>query len=244
LSAGTGNQTGRHDIVIQHSGQNCNLINFEGGGCDTPIGVVPGDVTVTFGTSWLSLIDFDAGTGCSGNFANEPTPETIAYFLDKTDISIGLSPPVQFIELFYVASAISLPVTVTAFDAGNNVIDTAVGNTVGTNSEGADCTGDPNGVFCLFDTITLTAGTDVITRITIEGSIANQFGIDNLQFCTEAEELNACCLPNGSCSEVSQAGCEAAGGQYYPGQSCGEVGCGPTPVDNTSWGRVKSVYRD
>ena len=39
----------------------CNLITFEGLGDGSPIGVIPGPVNVTFGSSWLALIDADAG---------------------------------------------------------------------------------------------------------------------------------------------------------------------------------------
>lgn len=40
---------GSANLTSRGAGQNCNLIDFEGGGCNTPIGVVPGAVTVTFG---------------------------------------------------------------------------------------------------------------------------------------------------------------------------------------------------
>ena len=93
---------------------NCALIDFEGLADNAPIGVIAGPVTVTFGTSWLSLIDADDGGG--GNFANEPSSYTAAYFLDTNDISITLNPPVQFVSFFYTASAVSLPVTLTAYD--------------------------------------------------------------------------------------------------------------------------------
>jgi hypothetical protein len=217
----------------------CNLITFEGLVDNAPIGLVPGPVNVTFGASWLSLIDGDDGG--SGNFANEPSSFTTAYFLDLADISITLGTPVQFVEFFYTASAISLPITVTAFDSGGNFVDQAVGNTVGTDFDGAACGGDPNGQFCLWDVITLTAAADNITSIQITGTVANQFSIDNLQFCTEEQELVSCCLDDLSCAQLTVEGCAAAGGVVVP--NCENVDCAAVPNNQSTWGSLKGSYR-
>lgn len=167
----------------------CSLIDFEGIPNLAAVGVYVGPVTVTFGTSWLGLIDAD--NGGSGNFANEPSPSTIAFFVDTNDISINLNPGVRFVRFGYVASAISLPIVVTAYDAANNVITTANGSTVGTDTDGAACAGDPTGNFCLWGEITLASPTDIITRVTITGTVADQFGIDNLIFCVQANPTSA-----------------------------------------------------
>jgi len=216
----------------------CNLIDFEGIANNAPIGVIPGPVTVTFGASWLGLIDFD--NGGDGNFANEPSPYTIAYFLDDAAIQIGLSPSVQYLEFFYTASGISLPVTVTAYDSGNNVVDSEVGNVLGTDP---NCLGDPTGTFCAWGVITLTAATDNIAYITITGSVANQFGIDNLQFCTEEQELGACCLPDGTCAQLSEENCRASRGTWYAGRPCDEVDCPTVPTKSSTWGGIKALYK-
>jgi hypothetical protein len=216
----------------------CNLITFEGIGDNAVIGVIPGPVTVTFGASWLGLIDVDAGG--TGNFANEPSPSTIAYFLDTNDINISLSPSVQYLEFFYTASEISLPVTVTAYDSGNNVVDSEVGNVLGTDP---NCTGDPNGPFCAWGVITLTAASDNIAYVTITGGVSNQFGIENLQFCTEEQELGACCLPDGTCSQLSEENCRASRGTWYGGRTCDEVDCPTVPTKSSTWGGIKALYR-
>jgi hypothetical protein len=216
----------------------CNLITFEGLGDNQVIGVVPGPVTVTFGGSWLGLIDAD--NGGSGNFANEPSPYTIAYFLDTNDISISLSPSVQYLEFFYTAHPNSLPITVTAYDSGNNVVDSEVGNVVGFDP---NCTGDPNGGYCAWGVITLTAASDNIAYITITGTVANAFGIDNLQFCTEEVETAACCLPDGTCATLSAENCRAAGGTWYQGRSCEGADCETVPTKSSTWGGIKALYR-
>ncbi len=100
---------------------------------------------------------------------------------------INFDTGVQFIEVFYVASAISVPVTLSAWDGPDgtgNLIDTAVGSTAATDFDGANCSGDPTGGFCLWDSMTLTAPADTIRSITLEGAVADQFGFDDMLYCT------------------------------------------------------------
>lgn len=218
--------------------EDCNLIDFEGLGNVLPIGVVTGDVIVTFGASWLSIIDGDVGG--TGNFANEPSESTIAFFQNTDDISISLDTPVQFVEFFYSASEISLPITVTAFDAGGGVVDTAIGSIIG-GGDGSNCEGDPGGFYCRWSPITLSAATDNITSIQITGSVANQFGIDNLQFCTTTQELVSCCRDDLSCELVTAESCAAAGGVVVP--TCVDADCAAVPTEKSTWGSIKGSYR-
>ena len=53
----------------------------------------------------------------------------------------------------------------------------------------------------------------------------------------------ACCLPDGSCQMLTRPDCAQQNGTFYDGVSCVEVQCSPTPVQNSTWGRVKSMYR-
>jgi hypothetical protein len=182
----------------QSSGMgDCTLIDFEGIANLTPVGVLTGPVDVTFGPNWLGLIDSDAGG--SGNFANEPTADTVA-FVNGPIEPIDFSEPVSFVEVSYVASASSLPITLTAWDGpsgSGNVITTAMGNTLGNSSDGAACSGDPGGVFCLWDTMSLT-GSGILS-ITIAGAVADQFAFDNMTFCIDSVGTNFCeSLPNST----------------------------------------------
>lgn len=173
--------------------QECVVIDFEGIGNNTPIGTIPGTPQIPqiiFGSSWLGLIDADSGG--SGNFANEPSPNTIAYFLDMNDISIGFDAGVQLVEFYYTAAARSLPVTISAFDEDGNLVDRATGNTIGTSYDGASCSGDPNGQFCLWDKVTLASTSNNIRLISIVGTVSNYFGIDNLRVC-----VGKCAPPSG-----------------------------------------------
>ncbi|MFT4538210.1 MAG: hypothetical protein ACI835_000643 [Planctomycetota bacterium] len=194
-------------------GVNCSLIDFEGMGDQTVIGLVSGDIDVTFGPSWLSLLDSDVGG--SGNFANEPSDDTVAYFQSGAD-PIDFSQPVQFVQMSYVAAAISIPITLTAWDGPSgtgNIVDTASGSTVGTSSDGAPCVGDPGGTFCLWDSISLTAPTDSIRSLTLTGAVADQFAFDDMSFCT-GDPIEAYCFgvacPCGN--DDANAGCANASG--------------------------------
>jgi hypothetical protein len=225
--------------VMQTKDVDCNLIDFEGLVDLAPIGLVPGPVNVTFGTEWWALIDEDDGG--SGNFANEPSSNTMAVLTGTSDVSIDLDTPVQFLEFFYTAAAVSLPVTVTAYDSGGGIVDQAVGNTIGTSYDGAPCSGDPTGDFCFWDVISFTAATNNISRIEIAGSLGDLFGIDNLNFCIQPQDLVPCCLDDLSCTQLTAEGCAAAGGVEVP--TCDNVDCEAVPTDKSTWGTLKSNYR-
>jgi len=165
----------------------CSLIDFEGIQNDTQVGTYFGPTTVQFGSSWLGLIDADAGG--SGNIANEPSPETVAYFLNQDDISITFTPAVGGVGFKYSAAAWSLPITVAAYDISGNLISSASGSVVGTDYDGANCVGDPTGMFCLWDQISLVSGTADIRSVKISGAISNYFAIDNLYFCWDRGPL-------------------------------------------------------
>jgi len=172
------------DISGRPEGVDCTFVDFEGVGDLQPIGTVGGVPQVTFGTSWLGLIDADAGG--SGNIANEPSPETVAFFLEPAN-EINFDTGVQYIEIFYSAAAQSLPMTLAAWDGANgsgNMVDSAVGNVVGTDYDGAPCTGDPNGNFCSFAQLVLSAGTNNILSMTLSGAAANFVVFDDMLYCT------------------------------------------------------------
>jgi uncharacterized repeat protein (TIGR01451 family) len=166
--------------------ENCTLVDFEGYGHGQDIGTVSGVVDVTFGESWLAIIDGDVlGDPLAGNFANEPSPDTVAVPLEAVD-AIDFDPAVQFIQFYYSAAAASIPVTLTGWsgsDGTGQVVDQVLGYTVGHQYDGADCDGDPTGDFCLWDELTLTAATDNIRSITITGAVPNFFILDNMSFC-------------------------------------------------------------
>lgn len=167
-------------------GTSCSLIDFEGFNEGDPIGTVLGTPNVTFGPTWFAVVDSDDGVG-TGNFANEPSESTVATFLAGAD-PINFDTGVRYIEVFYSATAASLPVTLTAWDGPDgtgNIVDAQLGETVGNSQDGAPCSGDPNGTFCLWDRIILSSATDSIMSITLDGATNNEFAFDNMLFCTD-----------------------------------------------------------
>jgi len=159
------------------------LVDFEGVDDNFPVGTVYGKVNITFGSSWLGIISIDVGG--SGNFTNEPSPVTAAYFLDQNDISIKFNTGVQLVDFYYSAAKISLPITVSAYDKDGKLIDRVSGNTIGTKNDGAQCSGTSVANYCLWDRIYLASTTNNIRSVEILGAQSNYFGIDNLRVATQ-----------------------------------------------------------
>jgi len=190
----------------------CNLIDFEGYADQESILTVLGPPDVTFGPSWIALIDQDAGG--SGNFANEPSPDTSTVYMAPEPINF--SEGVQYVEFYYSAAESSIPVTLNAWDgpdATGTIVATAQGTTVGVNPP-ADCTGDPTGAYCLWAQLSVSSATNDILSVSIEGAVANYFGFDNMVFCTAQPETGACCLVDGGCEVTTEDNCLSIGGTY------------------------------
>ena len=98
----------------------CTTIDFEGIG---NLAAVPEFDGIT-SPGWLGIIDEDAGG--SGNFANEPSPQTIAFWLGGAPGSrdVLFADPVSRVGFFYT----SFPsVTLQAFNAAGDLLDSAFG---------------------------------------------------------------------------------------------------------------------
>ncbi len=166
--------------VMSKNGASCTEISFEGIANNAPIGTIAGVPAVTFGPSWLGLVDQDAGG--TGDFANEPSPSTVAHFLTEVD-PITFDTFVHTVEVWYTASPFSVPVTLSAWNGPNGsgqVVATATGNVDGT----VGCTGDPTGVFCKWDKLMLTSDVNNIRSVTLAGALVNEFGFDDMTLCS------------------------------------------------------------
>lgn len=174
-----------HPMASGSCGGGCVVVDFEGIGNQAPIGTISGVIDITFGANWFGLIDSDAGG--TGNIANEPSPDTVAFVNGGAPLPINFSAGVNFIEIFYVAGATSIPMTLTAWDGPDgtgNIVDTAIGDVVG--NQGG-CSGDPSGIFCLWDVVTLTSTGNNIRSITLAGALSDQFAFDSMTFCTSGD---------------------------------------------------------
>ena len=142
--------------------------NYYNGGAGTNYGV-------QFSTATLALVDADAGG--SGNFANEPSPNTVMFFLDANNAILTFAAGFDTGFSFFYSS--STAATVTVYDGLNGT-----GNVLGTLSLTAqgfeNCSGDPGGAFCNWTAVGVAfSGT---ARSIDFGGTANQTGFDNITF--------------------------------------------------------------
>jgi hypothetical protein len=98
---------------------------------------------VSFSPATLAIIDTDAGG--SGNIANEPSPDTVMFFLDANDAILNFAAGFDTGFSFFYSSATAASVNV--YDDVN-----ATGNLLAsldlTAQFSGNCTGDPTGSYC------------------------------------------------------------------------------------------------
>lgn len=68
--------------------------------------------------------------------------------------------------------------------------------------------------------------------------------IDDTDMQLTVPTVQACCLPDGSCSMQFPGECVLLNGTPLgPGTDCASGPCGPTATRRSTWGRLKSIYR-
>lgn len=152
-------------------------LDFEGVGDYNPVGNFYAPDFI-FSPATLALVDADNGGG--GNFANEPSPNTIMFFLDSNNAVLDVTNGFTTGFSFYYTS--STAATVSVYDAlggaagGGNVLGSI--NLLAQFTD--NCVGDPTGGFCNFSAIGVGfAGTAYSIDF---GGTANQTGYDNITF--------------------------------------------------------------
>ena len=159
----------------------CTVIDFEGGGDSQPVGTISG---VTFSANGLGLIDSDQGG--AGNFANEPSPDTILFSLVGNLITATLANPVNEISWNYASQN---PAEIRVFGAGNVLLSTIALPAIAQVNPG-----DPTGFFSTWDSGFHTEVGNVITSIEYDG-FANEIGWDDLDFCIAKKVVGGELLP-------------------------------------------------
>lgn len=130
---------------------------------------------ISFAGNTLALIDSDAGG--TGNFANEPTGDTVMFFLSGASTVLNVA--AGFTESFsFFYSTRTFPGSVSLYDGVDGT-----GRLVGTidlAALGTNCQGDPTGSFCNWEMASLSfAGT---VRSIDFGGAANFTAFDNITF--------------------------------------------------------------
>lgn len=146
--------------------------NFYNGGTDS-LGNSGTNYGVSFSPATLGLIDADAGGG--GNFGNEPSPDTVMFFLDANDAILSYAAGFTTGFSFFYSSSTAATVTVyDGVDGTGNVLAT-----LNLAAQGFDnCSGDPSGDFCNWTPIGVSfSGT---ARSIDFGGTANQTGFDDI----------------------------------------------------------------
>jgi len=154
-------------------GDLANINGFYNGGTDS-LGNSGTNYGVQFGSNTLAVIDADSGG--NGNFANEPSPDTIMFFLTGTAIlNYGAGFDTGF--SFFYTSATAAAVNV--YDGLNGT-----GNLLATLNLTAqyndNCVGDPSGSFCNWTAVGATFS-GIAKSIDFGGTV-NQTGYDDITF--------------------------------------------------------------
>jgi len=154
---------------------NEDILEFYNGGTGS-LGSSGPNLGVSFASGALALIDADAGG--SGNFANEPSADTIAFWNTGTGLLMNVAGGFTSGFSFFYTSATAA--TVNVYDGLNGT-----GNLLGSinliaQHNANNCTGDPSGTFCNWDAGGVAfAGTALSVDF---GGTGGQTGYDNITF--------------------------------------------------------------
>jgi len=155
-------------------GNQANILDFYNGGSDSQ-GNSGTNYGIGFGSNTLGLIDADAGG--DGNFANEPTSDTIMFFLTGTAV-LNYAPGFDTGFSFYYTTSRSARVDVyDDLDATGNLLGSIL---LDVNWQNGNCGGDPTGQFCNWD-IGAVSFAGMAKSIDFGGTV-DQVGFDNITF--------------------------------------------------------------
>lgn len=145
--------------------------NFYNGGAGTNYGI-------QFSPATLAAVDADAGGG--GNFANEPSPNTVMFFLDSNNAILDVAAGFDTGFSFFYSSAKTASVNVyDGLGATGNLLATI--NLVAQYSQ--NCSGDPTGDYCNFSPIGVMF--DGIAKSIDFGGTANFIAFDDITLGSE-----------------------------------------------------------
>ena len=160
-------------LTFEGVGNTASINDFYNGGTDS-LGNSGTNYGINFTAASLGLIDSDAGG--SGNFANEPSASTIAFFTTGSaatmNVAAGFTTGFSF---FYSAFSNA---SVTVYSGLNSTGTVLATLNLATNFSNGGCVGDPTGQACHWDAVGVTfAGTAMSVDF---GGVANQAGFDNI----------------------------------------------------------------
>jgi len=174
LSASSFANAGVITLDFEGVGNTASINDFYNGGTDSQ-GNSGFDYGVGFGSDALACVDSDVGGSCG--FANEPTNDTVMFFLSGSSVlNYGEGFDTGF-SFYYSSSAI---VSIDVYSGLGLTGDKLGSIDLAANWKDNGCSGDPTGAFCNWDIGSLNfAGTAMSIDF---GGAANNVGFDNITF--------------------------------------------------------------
>jgi uncharacterized protein (TIGR03382 family) len=158
------------------------FLNFEGitNGPTTPIGNFYAGQGVQFtggGSNALALVDSDAGG--SGNFANEPSGDTIMFFVsgNATVMNVASGFTTGFATYYTTIFSTGTIELWTGIDGTGTLLGSAPMFALGSDQSG----GDPEGDYNRWDIASVNIGNQVARSVVFIG-VANLIGFDDMVF--------------------------------------------------------------
>jgi len=160
-------------LDFEGAGDNAKLLGFYNGGTDSK-GFSGVNYGIQFGSDALSLRDKDVGG--SGNFANEPSPDTVMFFTAGSAIlnyALGFDTGFSFFYSSQYAATVSV---YDGLDATGSLLAS-----INVSPQYTDnCNGDPTGTYCNWTPV--GAGFKGIAKSVDFGGTVQHTGYDNVTF--------------------------------------------------------------
>lgn len=163
-------------------GDGASVDDFYNGGTDS-LGNSGTDYGINFSSASLAITDGDTkGVPSDGNFANEPSPDTILFFLSGSQATMNVAEGFDTGFSFFYSANVSAPF-VTVWDGLDGTGNMLAQLDLSLNWQNDNCTGDPTGQFCNWDPIGVTfSGTAYSVDF---GGTANHVGFDEITLGSE-----------------------------------------------------------
>lgn len=160
-------------LTFEGIGNTASINDFYNGGTDSA-GNSGTNYGINFSSASLGLIDSDAGG--TGNFANEPSASTIAFFQSGSAATMNVAAGFDTGFSFYYTAFQDAFVTVySGLNSTGTILATLP---LLTNFNSGGCVGDPTGQACHWDAVGVSF---LGTAHSVDfGGVANQAGFDNI----------------------------------------------------------------
>lgn len=187
------------DIIVldfEGVGDLASVDDYYNGGTDSAGNSGGTDYGIAFTSASLAITDGDTkGDPLNGNFANEPSPDTVLFFLEGESATMNISSGFDTGFSFFYSTNFN-NAFVSVYDGLNGTGNILAQLDLSLNWQDDGCTGDPTGQFCNWDPIGVTF--EGMAYSVDFGGTLNQVGFDDITLGTDiagGEVVNAVSLP-------------------------------------------------